>query len=222
MQRNGRTGGLGGSTREFIQNAPTGVPKILRLRMPREGGLRPGGVVVPSCGPELQGCAPEGPPGASSTRSSGSSGPSGPVSARFGPRRGGPTGLTAGPGPYCKRLHVFLWPSAPSRRSGAPSHSTTWPHAHTCADVCTEVPDGSWGARLPPRSRKRGTDPSSTSARPGSGPPDTHWTGPKHPGASARGLAEGHQTRPEPPLALVHRPGAQRGSEYRSGLFRKQ
>lgn len=98
--------------------------------------MRPSAVVVPSCGPGLQGCAPEGPPRASSTRSSGSSGPSGPVSARFGPRRGGPTGLPDGPGPYCKRLHVFLWAvgTLPARRH--PLVSSRMDVVCTCVRTC--------------------------------------------------------------------------------------
>ena len=114
----------------------------------------------------------------------------------------------------------FRGPSAPSRRGGTPSHSTTWHHAHMFADMCTQAPDGSRDARLQPCSRKHGTDPSSTSSRPGgragSAALDPSGLAQSTLRASAESVQRATRRVLGPFGPLGTSPGAQRASERRT------
>ena len=79
---------------------------------------------------------------ASNRCSNGSSGPSGPVRARSAPPERGPTGPPDHPGPYCKRLHVFLQVSRILEQLKHLVHPGTAAgehRLHTCAHMCTDA-----------------------------------------------------------------------------------
>lgn len=175
------------------------------------------------------GYALDGPPGASNTCSNGSSGPSGPVSARFRPWRDGPARPPGRPWSTMQTFACFLRAVGPP---GAASLLVTlWIGAtrtcvQTCAQPCLSGP-GAPGYSLAVGNAR--TDPSSTSSSRQQWPDQP----PRHPRglcqsilrAPAVGRTEapqrplrGPQTRLGPFPSQVHRPGAQKGPEWRSGL----